>query len=387
MAKKEKHKKIESNDFRVVLDLSERLSRLLREFLHVSKSDWNFLMDRIRQYKDKGTPVYREWSKSKGKGKGRRYFAAPCEELKLVQKAILDRFLLSIQVHFVRHGNQRGSSILTNAEAHAGFAKSLFSVDIVNAFPTVFRSRIKANLKRPWYYACRMFSGVELNDDDKERMLEALVDLLAWRDRLPQGPPTSPRVLDIVCLKMDTEIYQMIQGNSTPFQEYCFTAYADDLAVSCNAESMPEELRDSVLRIVRDNGFIPHTRKDKTEYFSPETGKVPVITGLVINSTGRITIPPNKVNQLRSRLYNLLKKKEWDETDRGEAAGLVGGYIRQIYPDKLPSKLATLVVQAEERFRLEKSGVPVTIVVEGLPDFEEPSSVPDVPVDVEMVSE
>jgi len=232
-----------------------------------------------------------------------------------------------------------------------------------------------------------MFSGVELNDDDKERMLEALVDLLAWRDRLPQGPPTSPRVLDIVCLKMDTEIYQMIQGNSTPFQEYCFTAYADDLAVSCNAESMPEELRDSVLRIVRDNGFIPHTRKDKTEYFSPETGKVPVITGLVINSTGRITIPPNKVNQLRSRLYNLLKKKEWDETDRGEAAGLVGGYIRQIYPDKLPSKLATLVVQAEERFRLEKSGVPVTIVVEGLPDFEEPSSVPDVPVDVEMVSE
>lgn len=58
-------------------------------------------MDKIRQGNS-----YREWSKSKGPGKGRRYFAAPCPELKKVQNAILQRFLKSIPVHFCRHGNQ-----------------------------------------------------------------------------------------------------------------------------------------------------------------------------------------------------------------------------------------------------------------------------------------
>ncbi|HCC22109.1 TPA: hypothetical protein DEP86_01745, partial [Candidatus Uhrbacteria bacterium] len=126
--KRGKRQKIVGDDFRVVLDVPERLVLLLLQFLHLTRANWSFLMDRIRQYKTDGTPVYTEWSKSKGRNKGRRYFAAPCDELKLVQKAILNRFLLSVPVHFIRHGGQRGSSILTNAETHAGFAKSMFVV-------------------------------------------------------------------------------------------------------------------------------------------------------------------------------------------------------------------------------------------------------------------
>jgi len=370
-----KRQKIVGNDFRVVLDLPERLVLLLLQFLHVSRADWTFLMDRIRQHKTDGTPIYTEWFESKGRGRGRRYFAAPCEELKLVQRAILHRFLSTVQVHFVRHGNQPGSSILTSAETHAG-AKSMFAVDIVNAFPSVFRSRIEANLKGPWEHACRMFQGVELSEADKEMMLETIVDLVAWRDRLPQGPPTSPRILDIVCLRMDKQLYELFISNGT-VQSYRSTAYVDDLTFSCNTDSIPEELREKALEIIRKNGFIPHKRADKTVYYSPETGRVPIVLGLVICHGGRITMTPRKVNQLRARLHTLLTKEgELDDVSRGQLQGTIG-FIRQVYPKKLPAKLRQIVEQVERRLTAEKSGATVTIVIEALPELETSNADPE----------
>ncbi len=354
-------------DFRAILDLPERLAIYLREWFHLDKVTWDFALSKIGKHKEKyaawlledektrkrfHSPVYKEWSKSKGKGKGRRYFAAPCDELKVIQKCILNRFLLGTFVHSARHGNQKGASILTNAEAHIGFAKAIYSVDIMNAFPTVFRSRIKANLRKPFEYGLRQFSGVTFGKEDVEKMLESVVDLIAWHDRLPQGPPTSPRILDIVCLKMDMNIYEFLNQNSTPFQAYKYTAYVDDLTISSNDE-IPDEIKSGILEIIEKNGFIPHTREDKVEYFSPQTGKVPVVTGLVINREGPITMSPRKVNQIRGRLNNFGRRKIWDVQLRGEAAGLIG-YVRQVYPDKLPSKLRQVVPKVEERLKTER---------------------------------
>ena len=353
-------------DFRVVLDLPERLSMYLRELLHLDKASWDFCLDKIRQYKTwqaakKADPetkrlprtkvAYFEWSKSKGRGRGRRYFAAPCPEMKLVQKAILNRLLAPIPVHFCRHGNQPGSSIMSNAQRHVGFAKAVFSVDIINAFPTVFRSRVFANLKKPFGFVLRQFAGVEFSEDDVKLMLETLCDLICLHDRLPQGPPTSPRILDIVCAKMDSDLYALLEKNSTAFQSYRITAWADDITISSDGE-IPEELRAEVLKVIRDNGFIPHTREDKTKYFSPETGEVPVVTGIVIGRDGRLTMAPKKVNQLRATLHQALKRKDWDAQIRGKVAGTMG-YIRQIYPDKLPSALRELVLQSEARMQSE----------------------------------
>lgn len=356
------------NDFRVILDLPERLSRYLRELLHLDKMTWNFCLDRIRKYKawqarskvdpktrrlPRNEAAYFEWSKSKGRGKGRRYFAAPCPELKVVQKAISNRLLATIPVHFCRHGNQPGSSIITSATRHMGFARSMYSVDIMNAFPTVFRSRVFANLEKPFTFVLRQFAGVNFSDDDKKQMLEALCDLICLRDRLPQGPPTSPRILDIVCAKMDMEIYELLEKNSTPFQSYRITTWCDDISISSDCE-IPEELREQCLKVIRDNGFIPHVREDKTKYFSPETGEVPIVTGIVITHDGRLTMAPRKANQMRATLHRALQLKGWDTQIRGQIAGTLG-YIRQIYPERPPSAIRELVAQAETRMNMEKA--------------------------------
>ena len=83
---------------------------------------------------------------------------------------------------------------------------------------------------------------------------------------------------------------------------------------------------------------------------------------------------PYKVNQLRSRIYTLLTKKgELDDVSRGQLQGTIG-FIRQVYPRKLPAKLRQIVEQAEWRLSAEKSGATVTIVVEALPELETPTS-------------
>ena len=354
MAKRKKKEKKKDpkqvTDFAALLELPERLAQYLRLLFHVNKVDWDFMVDKVRQ----GSP-YKEWSKSKGKGRGRRYFAAPCEELKKVQRGLLNQFLLQIPVHFSRHGGVKGSSILTNAEHHIGFAKTVFAIDIVDAFPNVYRSRIRACLKKPFEFRLRQFAGIEITDEDKKQLLETIVDLLAYKDRLPQGPPTSPRIFEIVSGKTDTELFDLVQTNSNAFQGYRLSIYADNITISSDGDT-PEEFRKGVVKIIQSNGFHTHTRKDKMTYFSPQTGTVPVITGLVIPEDGRLLMHPNKVNQFRGALHTLLKNPNWDETEKGKVAGITG-FIRQIYPlgKNVPSKLKKVLEEAEKRFEISRA--------------------------------
>lgn len=345
--KKSKTNDQESVDFKALLELPERLTRYLRLLLHVSKTDWDFMVDKVRQ----GEP-YKEWKKSKGPGKGFRHFAAPCEELKDVQTKILNQFLGQVPIHFCRHGGTKGSSIFTNAEHHAGFAKTVFAIDIVDAYPGVYRSRVRACLKKPFEFTLRQFAGVEFSDVDIEQLLETIVDLTTWKQRLPQGPPTSPRLFNIVCMKMDKDLYDLVHASSNPFHEYRITIYSDNITISSDNE-IPEEFRNEVVSIMRGNGFKTHTRKDKMTYFSPETGLVPIITGLILTNDGRMVMHPQKVNQIRGKLGKMLTyKRNWDEEQRGEIAGLVG-YTGQLYPryEDLPSKLRKIVPLVKIRLK------------------------------------
>ncbi|OHB17721.1 MAG: hypothetical protein A2749_01635 [Parcubacteria group bacterium RIFCSPHIGHO2_01_FULL_45_26] len=368
------------DNFAAVLALPERLAHFLRLWLHLDKSTWDFCLDKLRQHRawdeqvaqfraqegkkrKKGEaevpkpprcgPAYLEWSKSKGRGKGRRYFAAPCEELKVVQKAINNRILAHITVHFARHGGQIGSSILTNAGHHAGFAKTVFSLDIVNAFPSVYRSRVKAVLGKPIRFGLQQFAGVAFSPEDEEAICASIADLLVFKERLPQGPPTSPRVFDICCGKLDQEIFALLQGHSTPFQSYRYTAWTDNLTFSSDGE-IPEPVREQLVELVRKNGFFPHTRPDKMRYYSRETGEVPIVTGLVLGAEGMLTMAPRKVNQLRARLHRFERLANWDDQIQGEVAGTLG-YIRQVYPKRLPSKLRDVVAAIDSRLAANKA--------------------------------
>lgn len=110
-------------------------------------------------------------------------------------------------------------------------------------------------------------------------------------------------------------------------------------------------LRDSIRQLVKDHGFIPHVRCDKTRVMGRGTGQEPEVTGLVIRPDGRITIGPDKVARFRARLHQALEQSTWDDHTRGEVAGTIG-FLRQVYGDdtrRLPAKLRTLVTAARTR--------------------------------------
>lgn len=373
-AKPPKLTKKDVKDFEAILNIPERLAQLLRLLFHISKPEWDFCVAKIRQKE-----AYREWRELKGPGKGFRDFAAPCVELKLVQTRIQQHFLATIPLHFICHGYCRGSSILTNAKHHAGFAKAVFGIDLVNAYPSVFRSRIRGNLQTPLGRAISQFGKeVEksLTAKDHKIMLETVVDLLCLHDRLPQGPPTSPTILNVVCFALDRALMEIAAKHSTPFQQYRLTRYADNFTLSSNGE-IPDEIKAEVLAAIKTHGFIAHTRPDKTEYFSPATGKVPKMTELILprEPDGHLTMAPKKVNQLRARLHQYEQKAQWTDEERGVVLGTLG-YIRAVYPTKAPSKLRALVEQIEARVRAERLAQQTKIAVPAPTDEKKPAEKP-----------
>lgn len=337
-------------DFQAVLALPDRLAEVLRQMWHVELADWNFCMDRMRREPEK---VYTTWAKSKGPGKGRRHFAAPCEELKHIQKKMLKRFLSRLWTHEMRHETS-GASIKTNALAHRG-RQFVYSVDLVNAFPSVKRSRVRANLQGPFRYALSMRSMKHrFAEDDIQQMLEAIVDLVTYQGKLPegllaQGPPTSPAVFALVCLGMDRRIFELCEESSTALQPLRVTAYSDGYHIS-SSEPIAEEFMEKVLGIITgpECRFIAHANGDKNRYYSPENGTVPVVTGLILTQDGRITIHPKKVNQMRGRLHALLQEEQWDDSQVGQVRGLLG-FITEFYGDNPPAKLKHVVPQSFKR--------------------------------------
>lgn len=331
-------------DFEAVLALPERLAEFLRLLLKLDKATWSFALDKIRQ----GT-AYREWSKSKGPGKGRRDYAAPCAELKVVQRAIKQQMLDVIPIHFTRNGCSKGTGIKENAAAHLvpGVAVCVKEFDIMNAFPTVLRSRIRNVLRKPFRFLLDQFAGMKFNDDDVKLMLESIVDLVCLHDRLPQGPPTSPRLFGIVAYRLDCALFRFLHENSTEFQSYKMTSWFDDISIS-SCDEISEEVCAQAAAIIEQHGFIPHHVREKSRYYSPTTGTVPVITGLVLCTDGHLTMTPNKVNQLRSALHKWSGEKGWDEATLGQINGTLG-CIKQVYGNKPPSKLRKPMSEVEAR--------------------------------------
>ncbi len=334
-------------DFRVVTELDVHLAQYLRTFLHIDISQWNFCMDIIRQGR-----AYTTELRSKGKGKGTRKIYKPHNALKVVQRAIKNRILKQIPVHFARHGGPDGTSTMTNVAQHAGFAKAVFSVDLVNAYPSVTRYRVKRNLEKPISFLLKQFMGVEFSKDDVEKMIEAICDLTCYHDRVQQGLPSSARMLDICCMKLDMDIFKLLHDQSSALQKYRYTAFVDDLTISSNDE-ITIELMQQIIDTIEANGFIPHIRKDKTKYFSRKSGEVPEVTGLVVNDDGRITMAKGKVNQIRGTLFNICKQVKWTEEDLNRVRGLIA-YVNMVYPDKLPSKLKKIVDAAQLRVKAEQ---------------------------------
>jgi hypothetical protein len=206
-------------------------------------------------------PTYAIFAIPKRSG-GTRTIAAPDAPTKAVQRRVLRRLLARLPAHDAAHGFERGRSIVTNAARHAAPAV-LVKLDIEDFFGQTRTVRIR----RYW----RVLGW----DRESARILTRLT---TYSGGLPQGAPTSPRLANLVNVRLDARLSGIAAVHGA-----VYTRYADDLTFSFAADDGPavRQLIHTVRRICGDEGRYRLHLNRKVEIRRRHERQE--ITGLIVN--------------------------------------------------------------------------------------------------------
>lgn len=150
-------------------------------------------------------------------GKKRKLYV-PNDDLKYVQKRINH----SILTWFPKHENVfgfSGGSIVDAINPHLE-NKMVWTCDIKNAFPSMFKERI-ANALKPHF------------SKSAYRLLVILT--LTPSGTLPQGAPTSPKIFDLCMARLDREFAQLTENKKGKYSRY-----ADNIFFSAPGHCLQE---------------------------------------------------------------------------------------------------------------------------------------------------
>ena len=206
-------------------------------------------------------PGYTTFTIAKRSG-GRRTITAPDPATKALQRRILLRLLARLPAHPAVHGFERGRSIVTNAAVHVDPAV-LVKLDVEDFFGRTRTARIR----RYW----RVIGW------DREAAA-VLTRLTTHQGGLPQGAPTSPRLANLVNVRLDARLAGIARIRGA-----VYSRYADDLAFSFPTDDGPavRQLIHAVRRTVWSEGrYWLHARR-KVEVRRRHERQA--VTGLVVN--------------------------------------------------------------------------------------------------------
>ncbi len=204
-----------------------------------------------------------------------RIISAPSKKLKKRQRWILDNILYKKSCSEFAHGFEPQRSIKTNALVHAN-NDYVLCIDIKDFFPSIKQKNVES-----------VFVDLGYTKSAAERLAE----LCCLNGVLPQGAPTSPHIANIICDKLDSELYKLAQEHQSSF-----TRYADDITFSSKSDI--EYLIPKIEEIILKFGF--HLNSKKTSYYT--VAKPKFITGLVVQN-GRIRVPKSFKRELKKEIY------------------------------------------------------------------------------------
>lgn len=177
------------------------------------------------------------------KSGGERLLDVPARSLKLIQKKI-NRNLLR---WFDREKNSfgfAGGSIVEAVQPHLGSA-SLLMVDIKDAFPTTTENHILDYLRQGRGGMARCYGKLSW------RASAILTCLMTQEGRLPQGPPTSPRLFDAICYRLDRKLARLAANVGGTY-----TRYADNIFFSVKNRLFPRPLKQAILKTIEYRGSV-----------------------------------------------------------------------------------------------------------------------------------
>jgi len=249
-----------------------------------------------------------------------RLIDRPFDPLLTIQARIEERILKTLILPDHLFGGVRGKSIADNVRQHLN-ARYLVTIDIKNFFPSIRPEMINA----VW----RKF----LNCSPKIAYL--LTGLTTYRDRLPQGAPTSTLLANLVLGNNDAEIRAVCKQHAIRY-----SSWLDDLAFS--GDCAPEMLGSIIAALTKAGFRVSH---EKIRLMGPRDRKV--LNSLIL---GRfITIKPEYTKGIRAGIYNLGHGRVKDSEVFGRAQSLRGSinFLRLFDTAKADRLLAQLSAAGE----------------------------------------
>ncbi|WP_437990666.1 retron St85 family RNA-directed DNA polymerase [Sorangium sp. So ce145] len=208
---------------------------------------------------------------------GFRPIAHPIRMLRSTQRWILRSILDKLHTTPSSYGFERGSKLRYHAEQHRG-ARAILTVDIENFFSSISMAQVTQVFRVAGY---------------PSPAASMLARLCTCMGALPQGAPSSPRLANLVCFRMDRRLAQFAERRGI-----VYTRYADDLSFSSSCVRVLARARPFISHIVHDAGFRLNRRKSRL--VGPRSRKT--ITGLVLASE-TVGIGRQQLRELRARIH------------------------------------------------------------------------------------
>jgi len=218
-------------------------------------------------------------------GKEPRILSVPHPYLKNIQRRILNRILTKTECHNAAHGFMKHRSIFTTLESHTG-KRVVVVIDIRNFFDTISAKRV-----------CGMFKSLGFSPQESA----VLAKLCCYKNKLPQGAPTSPMIGNIICRKLDSRLSGLANKKGCSY-----TRYADDLIFSGESKivgSIP-----FIKQIINKEGF--EIAEEKFRIM--RSGSRQRVLGLNVNE--KVSIPRNVRRIIRAMVHKQLHSDEPDES-------------------------------------------------------------------------
>jgi len=247
-----------------------------------SKEEKSFNIDFVNEY-EVWDYSYKSFFIPKKDGSKREIFA-PNEELKKVQRDILNKFSSSFRLPWYVTWFRKNYSIKTNAQHHT-WKEVLVKIDIENFFPSITEKKLKKMFLDFWY---------------EEESINKLLKLITYNGSLAQWAPTSPFFANLVFLQVDKAILKLLKNYDKNVE---YTRYADDITFSSNNSEINRAIAIIINSILPNFGYKAHPNKIRVK----RKWKRQMVTWLVVNE--KISYPRNKYMKLRAMIHNFLQNK------------------------------------------------------------------------------
>lgn len=257
----------------------------------------------------------------RSEGKFRIVFR-PSNELEILQRWLLIRFLNKFEIHDIAMAFRKGRSIVTNANFHRN-GKYFIRIDFENFFPSIKFSDFIETI-----------NGTESGKVFMNQFHDAqdFIERICFGSdlNLPIGYITSPFISNFVMSSFDAKLEEMIGIKKIEFGTAKITRYADDIIFSTDTRGGCDAFFQEFSKLVNSTNM-PNLRINprKTNYTSRLAGTA-IVTGLRICQDTHITVTRKQKDVIRL-LISLYAKGDLKAEDIPVLRGHLA-YVRNAAP-------------------------------------------------------